>query len=198
MANGISLNDPNEGTADVRVYRVGNDIVLKAGDGGEGNVIPFSDNNMNFGSATKRWDTLYGESTSALYADVAEKYLVAGEVAPGDVIVISQNPASNYEAEKSNQLADKKVLGVVSTNPAVRMNDGLENGTYIALCGRVPCRVEGPVQKGDLLVTGYDGVAICEDREEFDRIAIHPKAYFAKALETNLSPEVKMVEVLVL
>jgi len=198
MANGISLNDPNEGTADVRVYRVNDDIVLKAGDDGEGNVVPFSDNNMNLGSETKRWDTLYGEATSALYADVAEKYLVAGEVAPGDVIVISPNPVGNYEAEKSSQLADKKVLGVVSTKPAVRMNDGLENGTYIALCGRVPCRVEGPVQKGDILVTGYDGVAICEDAEEFDEIAIHPKAYFAKALETNLNSEVKLVEVLVL
>jgi hypothetical protein len=44
------------------------------------------------------------------------------------------------------------VAGVVSTDPAFLMNSA-EQGLPVALTGRVPCQVQGPVGKGDLLVT---------------------------------------------
>jgi hypothetical protein len=46
----------------------------------------------------------------------------------------------------------------VSKNPAYMMNSDAgtdETHPYIALKGRVPCRVQGRIEKGDLLVTSF-------------------------------------------
>ena len=51
----------------------------------------------------------------------------------------------------------------MSTNPAYLMNSALQdtNTIAIALQGRVPCKVIGIVEKGDMLVTsGIEGYAI--------------------------------------
>lgn len=48
-----------------------------------------------------------------------------------------------------------KIAGVVSTKPAFAMNDAAGNSEthpFIALQGRVPCKVVGTVSKGDILV----------------------------------------------
>ncbi len=47
-----------------------------------------------------------------------------------------------------------KAIGVVSEKPAYLMNHNVE-GTYvdIALTGRVPVRICGPVRKGDMIVS---------------------------------------------
>jgi len=47
------------------------------------------------------------------------------------------------------------IAGVISTNPSYIMNSG-QQGKHVlpvALTGRVPCRVQGPVSKGDVLVS---------------------------------------------
>jgi uncharacterized membrane protein len=57
-----------------------------------------------------------------------------------------------------------KVAGVVTTNPAHLMNIRLE-GEFtvdIALQGRVPTKVIGPVGKGDMMVTAGNGFARAE------------------------------------
>ena len=53
-------------------------------------------------------------------------------------------------------LASTKVVGIVSTDPALKMNSAAGNSDthpYIALKGRVPCKVIGEINRGDLLVT---------------------------------------------
>jgi hypothetical protein len=52
-----------------------------------------------------------------------------------------------------------KVAGVVSSKPAYLMNSDLEgeNVAVVALQGRVPAKVVGPVGKGDMLVTAANG-----------------------------------------
>ena len=53
-------------------------------------------------------------------------------------------------------LADTRVIGVVSTDPGLKLNSqagSSETHPYIALKGRIPCKVIGKVEKGDLLVT---------------------------------------------
>ena len=83
------------------------------------------------------------------------------------------------------------VIGVVSENPAYRMNEGLEGGTYVALKGRVPVRVTGPVQKGDRLVaSSKPGVATVNNYGETKS--------FAVALQNSVDPEEKMVEAVIL
>jgi hypothetical protein len=116
---------------------------------------------------------MYGTATSAYYADLAEKYLADKEYEPGTVVSICKH--GDHEIEACSQ--GQRALGVVSTNPAYMMNSGLEGGTYIALKGRVPVKVHGPVTKGDFLMAANTGVAIA--------IKVNHVDTFAIALETN-------------
>ena len=88
-----------------------------------------------------------------------------------------------------------KVAGVVSTAPGYLMNQGLE-GEYVvelALTGRVPCRVQGPVAKGDVLVTSSTaGVA-----ERIDNLKFLPGCVLGKALEPINSSVIDTIEVVV-
>ena len=94
------------------------------------------------------WATNFrGVATSALYADLAEKYLADAEYPVGTVMSIG----GVQEVTASTEETSHSVLGVISENPAFAMNEGLEGGTYIALKGRVPVRVIGRVMKGDRL-----------------------------------------------
>jgi len=48
------------------------------------------------------------------------------------------------------------VFGVISTNPGFEMNAAAgtdETHPYVALAGRVPCKVSGKIRKGDRLVS---------------------------------------------
>ena len=67
------------------------------------------------------------------------------------------------EVTTTDKFADTRVAGIVSKNPAYMMNSGAgtdETHPYIALKGRVPCKVVGTINKGDLLVTStYPGYA---------------------------------------
>lgn len=97
-------------------------------------------------------DTFDGTATSALYADLAERYHADAFYEPGTVVVFG----GDHELTVTDQEEDTRVAGVISTAPAFMMNS--EAGTdethpYVALKGKVPCKVVGTVKKGDLLVT---------------------------------------------
>jgi hypothetical protein len=130
-----------------------------------------------------------GTSTTAKYADLAENYVTDAEYEPGTVVVIG----GEKEATISSTDHNKKVLGVISTQPAYLMNSECV-GQPIALRGRVPCKVFGVVNKGDLLVTssvaGY--AQVCAEEFETSR------AVFAKALESKFDEGTGTIEVLVL
>jgi len=61
-------------------------------------------------------------------------------------------------------------------------------GQAVALKGRVPVKVFGPIKKGELLVSTPDGTAIGGDHQNS----------FAISLETNESAKVKLVECVIL
>jgi hypothetical protein len=93
-----------------------------------------------------------GVATSALYADLAERYEADAVYESGTVLIIG----GEKEVTVTTTFADTRVAGIVSKNPAYMMNS--EAGTdethpYIALKGRVPCKVQGHINKGDLIVT---------------------------------------------
>jgi hypothetical protein len=95
---------------------------------------------------------LNATATSARYADLAERYAADSIYDEGTVLVIG----GTAEVTVTNQHADTRVAGVVSKNPAYMMNSDAGNDEthpYIALKGRVPCKVVGRIQKGELLVT---------------------------------------------
>ena len=193
MANGISLNDPSQGTADVRIYRTADNILLKTGASGTGDVLPATNANINLGSSSNKWHTVYGVATSAKYADLAEKYSIKDDVTTGDVIIISSD--EEFDAEICNSPAPSSVLGVISEKPAIRMNEDLEHGKFVALRGRVPCKVNGPIIKGECIVGYMNGVGIAKNRlNDIDM----SDSVFAKALETNLNEGTIIIEVVVL
>lgn len=66
---------------------------------------------------------------------------------PGTVVVISKGGVSPCTKENDTCLA-----GIISTSPAVKMASE-EKGQYIALAGKVPCKVIGKIKAGDMLTT---------------------------------------------
>jgi len=89
-----------------------------------------------------------GTATSARYADLAEKYSGPEDLVPGDVVCFG----GDLEVMACEDDSHHAVAGVISTDPAYMMNSEA-HGHYVALCGRVPCKVTGPVAKGDLMVS---------------------------------------------
>jgi hypothetical protein len=135
-----------------------------------------------------------GIATSALFADLAEKYLTDIDYEVGTVVVVGG------EAEVTACSAGDRAFGAVSGSPAYMMNAGLEGGTYIALKGRVPVKIIGPVKKGDKLIAAGEGCA-AEASSVLRNMPIRAGAFpdtFAIALETNNEPGVKLVEAIIL
>ena len=149
-----------------------------------GAIIPNSNVTVNLGSTSAWWNNIYGTAVHAQYADLAEKYLADREYEIGTVVAIGG------EAEVTACSQGDRAVGAVSANPAYAMNSGLDGGTYIALKGRVPIRVEGPVRKGQRLVAGDWGCACAINNSDPD--------VFAVALETNNNTGVNLVEALIL
>ena len=89
----------------------------------------------------------------------------------------------------SNINGSQYVAGVISTNPAYLMNDNDPSMLPVALMGRVPCRVTGPIQKGAMLVSNGDGTARMERNPQMGSV-------IGKALET-IGDGVGVIEVVV-
>jgi hypothetical protein len=126
----------------------------------------------------------HGRATSANYADLAEKYLADKEYDIGTVVMIGG------DKEITASKWGKRAIGAVSDKPAYLMNSGLEDGTVVALKGRIPVKVIGSIKKGDELIAADDGYAV---------MAVpHASGVFAISLETNSDTGVKLVECLIL
>ena len=109
------------------------------------------------GNLTGNWTLSAGSRLQATYADLAEKYVSDAEYTPGTVLVFG----GEHEVTLSTESDSFRVAGVVTTNPAYVMNSGCEGKhvVNIALQGRAPVKVTGPVYKGDLLVASSNGHA---------------------------------------
>jgi hypothetical protein len=155
-----------------------------------GNVVNNNANGVgNIGSSTTYFNTVFALATSAQYADLAENYTTDADYAPGTVVVFG----GEQEITTTNQVADERVAGVISTNPAYLMNSG-NPGLPVALRGKVPVQVVGPVNKGDSLVTSSTpGVAISVGRSRE-----YAQAVFAKSLETDNCPGEKIIQAVIL
>ena len=144
----------------------------------------------NIGSSTTYFNTVFAKATSAQYADLAEMYVSDAEYAPGTVVEFG----GEQEITISSSSHSTAVAGIVSTNPSYLMNS-TQTGDHvlpIALTGRVPCRVQGPVRKGDVLVaSSTPGVA--------QRIGANwqPGCILGKSMEVINTAEIQTIEVAV-
>jgi hypothetical protein len=155
----------DSGQLDIQTTASNGNIVLTPNGTGNvnvsSNIMPTSANaTANIGSSTASFNTIFAKATSAQYADLAEKYTADATYAPGTVVAFG----GTHEVTLSTQDGDRRVAGVISTNPSYRMNDGLvsEHTAMVALTGRVPTSVTGTVRKGDLMVSAGNGVARAE------------------------------------
>ncbi len=123
---------------------------------GIGTLTPSGNASVNLGSTSNWWATFYGVATQAKYADLAENYQADNQYEPGTVLEFGGDQEVTLAVDGTRRIA-----GVVSTNPAHLMNGGLsgKNVVALALTGRVPCKVIGPVKKGDLMVSAGFGYA---------------------------------------
>ena len=133
-----------------------------------------------------------GTATSAEYADLAERYAADQEYEAGTVVRLG----GTHEITQTLQAGDIDVFGIVSTAPGFEMNAAAGSDAthpFVALAGRVPCKVIGKVAKGQRLVsssTAGHAMAISTPSNEC-------YAVIGRALESKDTEEAGTIEVVV-
>ena len=145
---------------------------------GAGNAIG------NIGSSSSYFNQIFAQATTALYADVAERFAADDVYTPGTVVELG----GSAEITKVKNDASNNVFGVISTRPAFTMNGGAgDSDTHpaVAMTGRVPVCVTGVVRKGDRLISAGNGIARSARPEEATAFNVIGRA-LADKLDTGL------------
>ena len=145
----------------------------------------------NIGSTSSYFNRLFATATTALYADVAERFAADEELAPGTVVELG----GTAEITRSQQDLSENVFGVISTRAAYLMNGGAgEDDTHppVAMTGRVPVQVIGVVRKGDRLVSAGSGTARAAQPGEATAFNV-----IGRALVDKLTPGPGTIEAIV-
>ena len=112
-----------------------------------------------------RANVVHATSTSAQYADLAERYASDIPLQVGDVVILG----GHAEVTKCTKELDDAVFGVVSESPAFLMNaqaGNNESHPMIAMKGRVFVKLKGTGKAGDRLVSAGNGEAKVADLDE--------------------------------
>ena len=140
-----------------------------------------------------RANVVHATSTSAQYADVAERFEADAPMAEGAVVELG---GSAEITESTTDLSDA-VFGVISSQPAYAMNAAAGNNDshpYVAMTGRTPVRVSGAVTKGQRLVTSsIKGCARAVAQGE----SINPFHVIGRALESKTDAGIGLVNCVV-
>jgi hypothetical protein len=150
-----------------------------------GTITPSADNSIDLGAIALRYANVYavnfqGTTTTATYADLAEKYTTDQVYPVGTLMTITEN--EEFEMSATENTWDV-VTGVVSDKPGFVMNaDSV--GQEIGQVGKTPIRVIGPTVKGGYLMNAGNGCAKMTSGTT-DMIAI--------ALESNDESDEKLV-----
>jgi hypothetical protein len=133
-----------------------------------------------------------GTATQARYADLAENYVADADYEPGTVLILG----GDHEVTVTDEAGSYKAVGVVSTDPAHLMNvecEG-EHVVAVALRGRVPCKVIGNVNKGDVLIAsdtpGYAMVGAMSHN-------LSPLQIVGRAITSKTDAQPGVIEILV-
>ena len=105
-----------------------------------------------------RANVVHATSTSAMYADLAERYEADCDTEVGDVVILG----GEAEITKCNDDLSDAVFGVISESPAFLMNAEAGNNDshpMVALKGRVMVKVQGTGQAGERVVSAVNGEA---------------------------------------
>jgi len=150
----------------------------------EGSAIPGAADLVDI-----RANVVHALSTSAQYADVAERFEADAPMSAGAVVTIG----GTAEITESTTDLSENVFGVISDMPAYAMNAGAGNNDshpFVAMTGRTPVRVTGAVTKGQRLVTS--SVKGCA-RAVASGESISPFNVIGRALENSTDAGIKLV-----
>ena len=112
-----------------------------------------------------RANIVHATSTSAQYADLAERYAADMQLSVGEVVMLG----GGEEVTRCYKDACDSVFGVVSQSPAFLMNAQAGNNDshpMIALKGRVLVKLKGKGEAGDRIVSAGNGEARVANIEE--------------------------------
>ena len=136
-----------------------------------------------------RANVVHALSTSAQYADVAERFEADAPMTAGAVVEVG----GTAEITESTSEMSENVFGVISDMPAYAMNAAAGNNEshpFVAMTGRTPVRVTGVVTKGQRLVTSsVKGCARAVAAGE----TISPFNVIGRALESSTDAGIKLV-----
>lgn len=121
-------------------------------------ILPTANTTVNLGSTGMWFNTFYGVSVQAKYADLAERFSSDQPYPAGTVVALG----GVKEITAAEEELSDNVFGVISTRAAYLMNGAAgDDITHppVAVNGRVPVRVIGKVKKGDRLVAAGNGLA---------------------------------------
>jgi hypothetical protein len=150
-----------------------------------GSTIVARDGSGNFSAGV-----ITATTTAARYADLAERYTADADYEAGTVLVFG----GEAEVTQCTSKYDKRIAGIVSTDPAFLMNESLEDGVSVGLVGRLPCKVVGEVRKGDLMVSSDTAGHAEAWRDESNPPA---GSVIGKALENKTGAGADVIEVVV-
>jgi hypothetical protein len=145
----------------------------------------------NIGSSSNYFNRVFATATTALYADVAERFAADELLEPGTVVELG----GVKEITRSTEDLSENVFGVISTRPAYTMNGGAgEDDTHpaVAMTGRVPVKCVGTIRKGDRLVSAGEGVARAAQPGEATAFNV-----IGRSLENKHTPELGTIEAIV-
>jgi hypothetical protein len=208
LSSAVSVTKIENGTSEGNVTSSGGNIAFTIG--GIGNVMVLATTGAivtglstpsiehtgtnavgNIGSSASYFNRLFATATTALYADVAERFAADEELAPGTVVELG----GTAEITRSQQDLSENVFGVISTRAAYLMNGGAgEDDTHppVAMTGRVPVQVIGVVRKGDRLVSAGSGMARAAQPGEATAFNV-----IGRALVDKLTPGPGTIEAIV-
>tara|TARA_Y100000389_G_scaffold200340_1_gene240562 strand:- start:492 stop:2141 length:1650 start_codon:yes stop_codon:yes gene_type:complete len=112
-----------------------------------------------------RANVIHATTTSAMYADLAERYEADCETEVGDVVMLG----GHAEITKCNKELCDQVFGVISDSPAFLMNAQAGNNDshpMVALKGRVFVKIQGTGKAGDRVVSAGNGEARIAELDE--------------------------------
>lgn len=175
LSAAVSVQKIVNGTSNVEINATGGNVSFTVG--GTANVVVVDTSTIyanvvsvqsiaktgsnavgNIGSSSNYFNRVFATATTALYADVAERFEADELLEPGTVVELG----GTKEITRARRDLSENVFGVISTRPAYMMNGGAgEDDTHppVAMTGRVPVQVVGTIRKGDRLVSAGNGLA---------------------------------------
>ena len=159
-----------------------NTVTITCDDEIEGEYPDITNPILKVGGAATFDNVVNGVSWRAKWGDLAEYYLADENYEPGTLV--------KFGGEKEVTIAKDVVNGVVTSKPGVILNGKDENETSVgvALAGKVPVKVRGPVRKFDKIVLSHTdpGMGVVYN-------FAYPNDVIARALEENQDPGDKLV-----